>query len=179
MPFLTIVVELVLGETITPRQKQVELLGAIGVGGLIFSSFIDASFNSEGMLMMQFAAISWAAGAVYLKRNPVQLPSEVATSWILLIGAVVIAPALAWEAPALDTSRIQFAQLAAFLYATVIGMTVCQVLWMQLLRERGAVESGLVLLGIPPVGVLTSMWPVAAPISMIDLLSLAFLLYAG
>jgi drug/metabolite transporter (DMT)-like permease len=69
--------------------------------------------------------------------------------------------------------------LLGFLYAACIGMALCQACWFTLLGRLGPTASALALLGIPPVGAAASWLLLAAPVSRLDIASLALLLAAA
>lgn len=180
MPFWTVLIERLLGERPGRAQVLALGLGALGLAGLVVSAGTDPSFSAQGAALMLLAALSWAGGSVYVRRRPVALPRAAFASWTLLLGALMVGlllplePQTGWTPDSLSASA-----LLGFLYAACIGMALCQACWFALLDRLGPTASALALLGIPPVGAAASWLLLAAPVSRLDIASLALLLLAA
>jgi drug/metabolite transporter (DMT)-like permease len=179
MPFWTTIIEWLLGESPTPSQRVAIAISSVGVAGLVLSASFDPTFNGIGAVVMSGAAFAWACGSVYVKRRPVDMPSAAFTAWALMLGAAMIALFLPLQHEGLFESSLDWQAVAACLYATFIGIALCQACWFSLLGTLGPVGSSLVLLGIPPVGVVSSWLLVGATVSTLDIASLVLLLLAA
>lgn len=176
MPLFVVIIESLLGQQLRRMQLISLAASSVGLAGLIASAALDESFSFVGALAMLGAALCWAAGTVFVKRKPVAVPSEAFSAWSLLIGAAMVCFFIPLQHQAVLPESVDWPELAAFVYAALIGMAVCQVCWFVLVGRVGPVASALTLLAIPPVGVLSSVLMLNSMVSWLDLCCLAFLL---
>jgi drug/metabolite transporter (DMT)-like permease len=180
MPFWTTLFGyFALGERID-RLRAVSLsLGAVGllILSIPFIAVVQGGGVPFGLIYVLGAAISWAAGTVYLKAHPIDAPQLAVTTWQVVVGAVAsIAGLLAFETP-----RIDFAQPAvaiALAYHVVFPQAVSYVLWFSLIRTVPTSSAAIGTLLIPIFAlagsiVLLADWP-----SPIDLAGFALVLAA-
>jgi len=179
MPFWTTIIEWLLGQSPTPSQRVAIAISSAGVAGLVLSASFDPTFSGIGAVVMSGAAFAWACGSVYVKRRPVDMPSAAFTAWALMLGAAMVALFLPLQHESFFGSSLDWQALTACLYATFIGIALCQACWFSLLGTLGPIGSSLVLLGIPPVGVASSWLLVGATVSTLDIASLVLLLLAA
>lgn len=179
MPLWTAAIQLSLGMHPSRRQWCALGIGAVGVLGLVISAALDATFSVLGAVAMLAAAFTWACGSVYVQRRPIAMPSEAATAWMLIIGSAVVALFLPLQEAGVKDFQPDLSTWLACAYTVFIGMALCQAMWFSLLKSISALSAGLILLGIPPVGVLSGWWLNSATVSLLDIASLGFLLTAG
>lgn len=175
MPFWTVLIERGLGRTSSPTQNLVVAMGALGVGGLVLAAAMDTTFDIGGMLLMALAALCWAVGTVYVKRSPSPLPPAAYTAWSIAFGAATLSLLLPFQEGPHWPDSPPLPGLAALAYATCIGMALCQACWLALVNRIGPASASLALLGIPPVGVLSSVWLLRSAVSPWDIASLGLL----
>lgn len=134
---------------------------AIGACGLaiLSQSFwpqIAAGQLPLGLVYVLGAAISWAAGTVYLKRFPIKADPMAITTWQVVVAMVVCTGGmLLFEVPNLDLSQPTIA--AAFAYHVVFPQAVAYVLWFGLIRHVSPSTASLGTLLVPVFGVAGSM----------------------
>lgn len=153
MPLWAVVLSaLFLGDRIT-RGRGAGL--AFGLGGLavLFSgSFAAIGAEPEGIPLMLGAALSWAAGTVYMKSVPWRNSVVSLTTWLILVGQLpVIAVTLAVEgAHWPDVSAEAWAALA---YNVGPCFVFGYIAWFRILRAFPAPVAAISTLLIPCIGV--------------------------
>ncbi len=145
---------LVLGETLTARRAVALLLGVAGLAVLVWP--LVANGLPTGALFAVGAAVSWAAGTVYLKWADVQGHPLAIAAWQIAAGfAAVTLGALANGAdPAAGIGALSAAGLA---YSALMGTAVAYLLWFRLVGRLPASTAGLGSLLVPVVGVVSSV----------------------
>jgi drug/metabolite transporter (DMT)-like permease len=118
MPLWTILFAyLFLGERIDRMRALALTLGGLGLAVLSmpFIEIVRAGGVPTGLIYVLGAAISWAAGTVYLKAHPVDAPQLAVTTWQVVVGAVASALGLAlFETPRIDLTQPAVAVALAF-----------------------------------------------------------------
>jgi drug/metabolite transporter (DMT)-like permease len=167
---------LFLGERLDGLRVAALALGAAGLAvmSVPFWPIIEAGGLPFGLVYVLGAAISWAAGTVWLKRFPISAPPLAATAWQVAIAAVVCtAGMLTFETPYLDLSRPTAA--AAFAYHVLLPQAAAYVLWFSLIRTVPASTAAIGTLLIPIFGVLGSIailgdWPTSLDVAGLGLI---------
>ena len=130
-------------------------LGACGLGILSMSFWpdIEAGRLPLGLVYVLGAAISWAAGTVYLKRCRIVADPIAITTWQVVVAAVVCLAGMAlFETPRLDLSSPKVA--AAFIYHVALPQAAAYVLWFSLIARVSSSTASLGTLLVPVFGVL-------------------------
>jgi drug/metabolite transporter (DMT)-like permease len=114
------------GERITPRIFLGMLLGFLGLALLVAPNLFGTNpdkFFVISVILLQVACISWTAGSVYAKHNPVKVPSLMGAAVQMLVAGFVLATlgALKGELPALHFNVKTFAALS---YLILFGSIV-------------------------------------------------------
>ncbi len=156
---------IVLGETIDRRRAAALALGAAGLAILTvpFLDAVKAGTVPIGLLYVLGAAISWAAGTVYLKKHPINAEPLATAAWQVVIAVAVCAAGMAlFETPSLDLTSPSVA--AAFAYHIALPQATAYVLWFSLIRKVPAATAAIGTLLIPIFGVLGAIlilgdWP--------------------
>ena len=166
MPLWTILFAyLALGERIDRLRATALAFGAVGLAilSLPFVEVVRAGGIPFGLIYVLGAAISWAAGTVYLKAHPIDAPQLAVTTWQVVVGAVIcIAGLAAFETPRIDLT--QPAVAAALAYHVIFPQAVAYVLWFALIRTVSTSSAALGTLLIPVISVVGSIvllsdWP--------------------
>lgn len=180
MPFwATLFGFVVLAEPID-RLRAVSLtLGAAGLA-ILSSSFwpeIAAGQIPFGLLYVLGAAISWAAGTVYLKQHRVAAAPLTLTTWQVLIAAAVCSLGmLVFEAPRFDLGEPRVA--AAFAYHVLLPQAASYVLWFSLVARVSTSTASLGTLLIPVFGVIGAVIILGDRPTPLDLAGFALMLGA-
>ena len=170
---------LFVGEKLDRLRTASLALGGLGLVVLSspFWDVIKSGGFPVGLVFALGAAISWAAGTVWLKRYPLMAAPLASTTWQVILAAVVCtAGMLAFETPHLDLTRP--AAALAFAYHVALPQAVAYVLWFSLIRTVPASTAALGTLLIPIFGVagavvLLDDWP-----TTLDVIGLALILSA-
>jgi drug/metabolite transporter (DMT)-like permease len=180
MPFWAVVFARVwLGERIDLLRAVSLVLGGSGLVLLTtpFWPLIRVGDIPFGLLFVLGAAITWAAGTVFLKRHPVPAEPLAVTVWQMAVAVLVCtAGMLAFETPSLDLSRTDVA--IAFAYHCLLPQSLSYALWFGLIRHVTASTAALGTLLIPVFGVAGSVAVLGEAPTLTDYAGLA-LIVAG
>ena len=173
---------LVLGDRIDTRRALALSFGAAGLAvlSLPFLETIKAGAVPFGLIYVLGAAMSWAAGTVYLKKHPIDAEPLATAAWQVVIAVTVCAGGmLLFETPHLDLSSPPVA--AAFAYHVALPQAAAYVLWFSLIRKVSAATAAIGTLLIPIFGVLGAIvllgdWPGPTDVAGLILVLLAVVL---
>lgn len=147
-------------------------VGMAGMAVLVIPDWQAVLAQPLGLAFMLLAALSWAAGTVYLKRWQWEMPTSVLAGWQILIGGVpVTIGALLFER-GFDPSAMSWQGWAAAIYAALIPMIYCQWAWFRVVEIYPAAVAAIGTLAIPVLGILSSNLVLHEPIGIDVLLSL-------
>jgi drug/metabolite transporter (DMT)-like permease len=148
------------------RRRAMSVLCAVAGIVLLAAPLLQAGVPILGALFALGAGLSWAAGTVFLKRWPIDLPALAATGWQLLFAAGVAAVgggmALAWTGAAINpispTPVYPLWAFAAALAFHILGaMALGYLVWFDGVSRLPAGIAALGTLVVPVVGVLGAM----------------------
>jgi drug/metabolite transporter (DMT)-like permease len=146
---------LILGERLNVMSMAGLLLCVLGLTVLIYP--LAELGVPLGLLLAVAAALSWAAGTVYLKWARMQADVITVTAWQILIAFLVIAACIPLFEETTHLSSISWAAVFALVYQGVIGTGVAYFLWFSIVRRVPAATASLGSLCVPVVGILSSM----------------------
>ena len=151
-------------ERATPRKAGGLLLGFLGVV-MVIGPWRDSLGSVSGQLACLGAALSYAAGFVYVRRylSPKGLaPLALAASQLVAAAALqaLATPFLAWHGP-LFTARV----LASMMILGLLGTGLAYVLYFRLIGDVGATAASAVNYVVPVGAVLVSMALLGEPIT--------------
>jgi len=152
---------LFLGATIGPRLLAGLGFGTLGFGFLAYPAFAGLGTSPLGLGLMLAAAIGWAVGTLYVKRQAFAMPAVTLTAWQLAFGGVpLIVGCLVFEFPSglVSAGGVSQAGLIGALYATTVPMVFCHWAWFRVLEILPAQIAALGVLAVPAVGVASSAW---------------------
>ena len=156
MPIWTVVLAwAILGERPTRIQRAAIALCAIGLTVLIRP--LIATGIPLGVLLAIATGLSWAGGTVYLKWARIDADPMGAASWQLTIAFLIITAFLLIFEGRLNLDAADAGALVALAFSGVVGNGIAYGLWFAILRRLPAVTASLGILGIPVIGVLSSM----------------------
>ena len=145
-----------LDETLTRRRVLGLALGMCGMGLLIGTEFEKLGSAPVGVILMLIAAIFWAFGLVWYKRDPVPMPITSLTAWQALIGGIPVAMA-GHLLETVNWHTIGFWPWFGYWYNVFIALTFCYWAWNKLVQMVPASVSSLGSLIVPVVGVFSGM----------------------
>ncbi len=159
MPLWTALFSFVfLGERIDGIRALSLTLGAAGIVILSapFWPQIAAGELPIGLMCVLVAAISWAAGSVYLKRHAIPADPIALTVWQLVVGAAACGAAMA----AFETPRLVLDQppvLWAMVFHVIFPIGLAYLLWFDLIGRVSSATAALGTLLVPIFGVIGSV----------------------
>jgi drug/metabolite transporter (DMT)-like permease len=178
MPIWTVLLAWVLlRERPNTRQVLAVILCALGLVVLIYP--LAAKGVPLGLLLAVAAGLSWGAGTVYVKWARVDLDPLAFAFWQLVIAFLVIAACLIIVDGRLDLDHAHAGSLLATVYAGVIGSGIAYALWFEIIRRLPAGTASLGTLGIPVVGVISTILIVGERPTVTDIIGFALIFAAS
>lgn len=170
---------IVLNETIDRLRAASLAVGAVGLAILSSSFWPDMAHGRLplGLAYVLGAAISWAAGTVYLKRYRIDAPPLTITTWQVMISAVVCTIGmLLLETPHFSLHEPRVA--AAFAFHVALPQATSYVLWFGLVARVSSSTASLGTLLVPVFGVIGAVLILGDRPTPVDLSGFALLLIA-
>ena len=166
----------ILGERLT--STRIAALALCIAGMTILISPLATLGIPLGILLALGAAVSWAAGTVYLKWAKLEGDPMAITIWQLVFGLAVIAVCV----PAFEGSLHLEAgarSLFGLIYSGIIGSGLCYFLWFGIVRRLPASTAALGILASPVIGVITAMIVLGERPTWYDAIGFALMLAAS
>jgi drug/metabolite transporter (DMT)-like permease len=142
---------LVLHEVPDRLQRLGLLLGSVGLVVLTLPLLGDIPL---GIVFALGAAISWAAGTVYLKRARIEADPLAIAAWQLVAGALAAGSGMLVFEGITNPFPLSGNVMLAVAYHVVIAQALAYFLWFEVVARLPAGTAALGTLGIPVVGVL-------------------------
>lgn len=155
---------------------------AVGSAGLVVLSMpflptLQRGAVPFGLVFALGAAISWAIGTVYIKRDPIVGDPIAVTVWQIGVGATVCMLGLAMlEKPRIDLSQPVVACVLA--YHVIFPQAIAYTLWFGLVRRVSASTAALGTMLIPIFGVTGAVLVLGERPTLLDLGGFALVLGA-
>ncbi len=144
----------ILGERLTPMRIAALALCIAGMSILIAP--LAGLGIPVGIMLAIGAAMSWAAGTVYLKWANLEGDPMAIAMWQLAFGLVVIAVCVPLFEGGLHLNAGAWS-LFGLVYSGIIGSGLCYFLWFGIVRRLPASTAALGILASPVIGVVTAM----------------------
>jgi drug/metabolite transporter (DMT)-like permease len=178
MPIWTVLLAwALLRERPSASQVLAVVLCALGLAVLIYP--LAAKGVPLGLLLAVAAGMSWGAGTVYVKWARVDLDPLALAFWQLVIAFLVIAACLIVFDGRLNLDHAHAGSLLATLYAGVVGSGIAYAMWFQIVRRLPAGTASLGTLGIPVVGVISTILIVGERPTATDITGFALIFAAS
>lgn len=132
-----------------------------------------------GLLLAVAAGLSWAAGTVYVKWARIAADPLGVTSWQLIIAFVVISICLVAFDGRLDLGAAHASALFAVAFTGIAGNGIAYALWFEIVRRLPAVSASLGIVGIPVIGVVSSILMLGERPTAADSVGFALILAAA
>jgi drug/metabolite transporter (DMT)-like permease len=162
----------VLGER--PNRVQWIAVALCIVGIAILVGPLATTGIPLGLALAVGGGASWAAGTVYLKWARIEADPLGAASWQMIIAFFVIAGCLLFFDGPLDLHAARADGMLAVLYSGAIGNAVAYAVWFDLVQQLPAGTVSLGILGIPVIGVTSSVLILGDRPTPTDLIGFAF-----
>jgi drug/metabolite transporter (DMT)-like permease len=166
----------ILGERLTPTRMVA--LGLCIAGMSILIAPLAGLGIPTGIMLALAAAMSWAAGTVYLKWAKLDGDPMAITIWQLVFGIVVIAACVPLFEGGLHLNAGAWS-LFGLIYSGIIGSGLCYFLWFDIVRRLPASTAALGILSSPVIGVITAMVVLGERPTLYDTAGFALMLAAS
>ena len=167
----------VLGERFD-RSRTISLLLAI-VGLSVLAYPLIGSSDLAGLMLALAAAVSWAAGTVYLKWARIDADPMAIAAWQLFVGLLATAAGLLIFEGAPHLWPVHPRALLALAFSAVVGSAFAYVLWFEIVRRLPATSASLGVLSVPVVGIVASVLILGERPTIADLVGSGFILAAA
>jgi drug/metabolite transporter (DMT)-like permease len=125
------------------------------------------------------AAVSWAAGTIYLKWAHIEADPIAVTFWQLLIGFILVGICQPIVEGPLHLWPMHPAAIAGLLFAGFVGSGIAYFLWFDIVRRLPAVTASLGVLGSPAIGVIGAVVLLGERPTLPDIIGFAMILAAS
>jgi len=166
----------ILGERLTPTRIAALVLCISGMSILIAP--LAGLGIPVGVMLAIAAAMSWAAGTVYLKWAKLEGDPMAIAMWQLAFGLVVIAVCVPLFEGGLHLNAGAWS-LFGLIYSGIIGSGLCYFLWFGIVRRLPASTAALGILASPVIGVITAMIVLGERPTWTDAIGFALMLSAS
>ena len=173
----TLMARPILGEQLTTARTLGLALCIAGMTVLIYP--LAMLGVPTGILLALGAAVSWAAGTVYLKWARIDGDPMAAAVWQLVIGAIVIGALLPVVEGSLHLSQAHRGAILALIFAGVVGSGISYFLWFDIVRRLPATIASLGVLSAPVIGVVSSMLLLGERPTLTDIVGFALIFVAS
>ena len=147
---------IVLGERLTLSRLMGLGLGMAALGVLMGRSIEAFGSTPLGTIFMLAAAMSWAAGTVFIKYFRWTIPTLTLTGWQLLSGSIPVVLGTLVLEPVSAVSLISWQGALATAYVIIFPMIFCYWAWFKVVQLFPASIAAVGTLAIPIVGVFSS-----------------------
>jgi drug/metabolite transporter (DMT)-like permease len=144
----------VLGERPTATQTAALGLCAAGLAILIYP--LTAAGVPLGVVLATGAAISWAAGTVYLKWARIGADAMGVATWQIAIAFGVLAVCALLFEGGLDLTRAHLGAMIALVFVGIVSNGIAYGLWFAIVRRLPATTASLGVLSVPVIGIVAA-----------------------
>ena len=156
MPIWTVLLAwIVLRERPNSNQAVAVVLCALGLAVLVYP--LAATGVPLGLVLAVASGLSWGAGTVYVKWAPLPLDFTAMAFWQVAIAFFVTAAGLLAFDGRLNLDNARVGSLLATAFVGIAGSGIAYAMWFEIVRRLPAATASLGILGIPVVGVLSTV----------------------
>ena len=167
----------ILGEHLDKVRAFALALCAAGMAVLIYP--LTSLGVPTGILLALGAAVSWAAGTVYLKWAKLDGDPMAITIWQLIVGFVVIVAGLPLVEGSLHLWPEHMKPILALIFSGFVGTGISYFLWFDIVRRLPASTASLAILSVPVVGIVSSMLLLGEEPTLTDIAGFALIFAAS
>ena len=168
---------MVLRERPNASQTLAVVLCALGLAVLIYP--LAKGGVPLGLLLALAAGAMWGAGTVYVKWARLELDPLGATFWQLAIAFGGIAGCLIVVDGRLNLDHAHAGSILAAAFTGIFGSGVAYATWLEIVRRLPAATASLGALGIPVVGVISTVLITGEKLSIADIVGFALIFAAS
>jgi drug/metabolite transporter (DMT)-like permease len=167
----------VLGERPSRVQSVAIALCAVGIAVLIAP--LATAGIPIGLILAVGSGFSWAAGTVYLKWAQIDADPVGIASWQITIAFFVVTACMLLFDGKLDLDHAHAGALVAVILTGIFGNAVAYALWFDIVERVPALTATLGIVGIPVIGVLSTILIIGERPSLADGIGFAFIFAAS
>jgi len=169
---------IILKEPLGFRQILGLFFGMAGLAALIGPDVASLGTTPVGAVFMLGAAVSWAAGTVFVKYFTWTMPTTLLTGWQLVMGSIpVIIGALIMD-PVTSILQLSLKGIMAMAYMILLPMIFCYWAWFRVVSILPATLAAICTLSIPVIGVFSSAMMLGEAITLQEMIALGLVLVA-
>jgi len=168
---------LLLGERPTRMQAIALGLCAAGLGILIYP--LTAGGVPTGVVLTLVAAVTWAAGTIYMKWAHIEADSLAAACWQITIAFGIVATCALVYQGGIELSGAPVKSLLATAFSGVVGSGAAYGLWFAIVRRLPAATASLGVVSVPVIGVVASIIILGETPTAADVLGFALIFAAS
>jgi drug/metabolite transporter (DMT)-like permease len=169
----------ILKERPTQVQGIAIVLCAIGLAVLIAPVAMTMTGLPLGLFFAVASGFSWAAGTVYLKWARLEADPVGLASWQITIAFLIITACTFIFDGGLQFARLRTDGFLAIIFTGVLGNAVAYALWFAIVRRVSALTATLGIVGIPVIGVLSTILIIGERLTLGDDIGFAFIFAAS
>ncbi len=164
-----------------PSRMQSVAIVLCGAGLIILISPVAMAMTGIpwGLLFAIGSGFSWAAGTVYLKWARIDGDPVGLASWQITIAFFIITACMLVFDGGLQFGHAHAGALLAVLFTGVFGNAVAYAMWFAIVKRVPALTATLGIVGIPVIGVVSTMLIIGERLSAADTLGFGFIFAAS
>jgi drug/metabolite transporter (DMT)-like permease len=167
----------VLGERLNVTRGVALALCVAGIAVLVYP--LIGTGVPPGILIALGAAVTWAAGTVYLKWARIEADPLAVAAWQVLIAFIVISAGLPIFEGALHVAQAGWPSILALIFSGLVGSGIAYLIWFEIVRRLPATTASLGALSVPVVGVAASAAMLGERPTVPDLVGFALIMAAA
>jgi drug/metabolite transporter (DMT)-like permease len=169
----------VLAERPSRAQMVAIALCVIGIAILISPLAIATTGIPLGLVFAVGAGLSWAAGTVYLKWARIEGDPVGIASWQVTIAFFIFTACMLIFEGRLHFGAAHAGGVLALLYTGIFGNAVAYAMWFAIIGRLPVLTATLGLVGIPVVGVVSTVLIIGDRLTLSDCIGFAFIFAAS
>jgi drug/metabolite transporter (DMT)-like permease len=167
----------ILGERLNAARSAGLALCIAGMTVLVYP--LAGAGIPGGILLALGAAVTWAAGTVYLKWARIDADPIAVTAWQVITAFVVIAISLPVFEGSLRIWPASWQALFGVVFTGLIGSGLAYYLWFESVRRLPAMTASLGVLSVPAIGVASAALMLGERPTLADLVGFALIFAAS
>jgi len=153
-------------------------LGMTGIAVLAFEDIAALMANPHGVIIMLCAALSWSIGNVLLKARQWSIGPLALTVWFFAVSAALCWPLVFVLEPPWQQTWPSPTILLTLVYHVLGPMVICYAIWTSIVGRLPMTIAAISALTAPVVGVLSSAFLLAEPLTATKLISLGLIVFS-
>lgn len=125
------------------------------------------------------AGFSWAAGTVYLKWARLNVDPLALATWQVVVAFVIITAAMLVFDGRLELAHARTGAWIGVLFSGLAGNAIAYALWFDIVGRVSALTATLGIVGIPVLGVVSTMLIIGERLTVPDIVGFAFIFAAS